>query len=379
MREPGVCAQLGDAVIIDAMTSRWRLPCVTGRGPGIGVLAIGLALILVSSLHASTSASPAPRGTIAYEWFDVLRLISANGHRAHRLIPKASIATADTDASWSPDGRRVAFVRKIHGGRSGQTRYAVFSVAANGTDLRQHSNQVPPSPIGASPIRRPEWSADGTRIAYAYWPEGKKFGSSIMVTGLRGGESRVWVDDAHDPAWSPRGELAFSYVRSGRSRIGVVDRFGANRREVAIGTNPRWSPDGSRIGFARDSVAGTGWFTILSARLDGSGERTLARKVAGRGEHRWSPDGEEIAYVGGVTGDPRKAAIFVVDAEGRTRRRLTHDGEYKTVPEWSPDGQWLAFTNWSGDDRIYLVSRDGSQQRRLPANGESPVWRPHRS
>ena len=234
---------------------------------------------------------------------------------------------------------------------------------------------MPPSPIGGSPIRRPEWSADGTRIAYAYEPEGKKFGLSIMVTGLRGGESRVWVEDASDPSWSPRGELAFDYVRRGLSRIGVVDRYGANRREVAIGRKPRWSPDGSRIGFARD--AGTGWYTILSAKLDGSDERTLARRVVASGEYRWSPDGKEIAYVGSVAGDPRKAAIFVVDAEERTRRRLTHDGEYKTVPEWSQDGQWLAFTNWSGDDRIYLLSRDGSQQRRLPANGESPVWRPH--
>src|SRR5205809_615036 len=60
--------------------------------------------------------------------------------------------------------------------------------------------------------------------------------------------------------------------------------------------------------------------------------------------------------------------------------RLTTDGHFKQRPAWSPDGSWLSFTRHQGATiLIYLISADGSQEKRLTAR-EAPefdaAWSP---
>ena len=49
-------------------------------------------------------------------------------------------------------------------------------------------------------------------------------------------------------------------------------------------------------------------------------------------------------------------------------------------PRWSPDGKWLVFTtNIDGDDEVWVMSRDGSEKRRLTDNAVADAnadWHP---
>ncbi len=89
----------------------------------------------------------------------------------------------------------------------------------------------------------------------------------------------------------------------------------------------------------------------------------------------WSPGGQRIAFVNRRDGGKE---IYVVSADGSGQRRLTRDARYPATPAWSPDGRKIAFEggpDGSTTTGVYVVNADGSGQRRL-ANGHAPAWSP---
>ena len=75
---------------------------------------------------------------------------------------------------------------------------------------------------------------------------------------------------------------------------------------------------------------------------------------------RWSPDGRQIAFSPVRSYD---GGVFVISADGSAERRLTNSGSW---PVWSPDGKQI----------VYLtVGPDGNEQARVipPAGGASKV------
>src|SRR5687768_12305739 len=80
----------------------------------------------------------------------------------------------------------------------------------------------------------------------------------------------------------------------------------------------------------------------------------------------WSPDGSQIAYVSDRDGS---SDIFVMSADGSNQRRLTYHGSNQ-FPVWSPDGSQIAYishlsSNPFSDFYIYVMGVDGSNQRRI--------------
>src|SRR5437868_6977665 len=116
--------------------------------------------------------------------------------------------------------------------------------------------------------------------------------------------------------------------------IVVVGADGRGRRVVTRDyrdRSPSWSPDGSRLVFAR---AGR----LYVIRLDGSGLKLITPPRLNRaGEPAWSPDGRSIAFV-------RGRAVYVMRASGGgTRRVFVSTDSIPEYPSWSPDGKEIAF------------------------------------
>jgi Tol biopolymer transport system component len=134
---------------------------------------------------------------------------------------------------------------------------------------------------------------------------------------------------------------------------------------------PAWSPDGSKIAFARffgDLHADDRW-DAFTMNADGSGETNIARTLGVDFSYdpAWSPDGRKIALSLYDYGVPN--GIYIANSDGTERTFLTAGAE----PAWSPDGTKIAF---NGPGGLYVMNADGTGQTKLTDNGGGPDWSP---
>ena len=112
----------------------------------------------------------------------------------------------------------------------------------------------------------PEWSPDGTQIAWARATETSDYDIWVMhADGTN--QTQLTTDPGFDgyPVWSPDGtKIAFARATEGRADVYVMDADGSNETNLTNDPanddyGPTWSPDGLKIAFARcrrDGVAG---------------------------------------------------------------------------------------------------------------------------
>ena len=214
--------------------------------------------------------------------------------------------------------------------------------------------------------RHPDWSPDGTKIAFASSRDGSPYQIYEMdadgenVIRLTEGQGRM----GH-PDWSPDGgKIAFS-IEDREYHIDVMDADGRNREKLENqALYPSWSPDGKQIACVS---FGDGHGDIYVMRADGQGLKRVARGLGGD-RPSFSPDGRRIAYMAGHEGSGH---IYVVGADGKNPVRLTHNEESHRAPAWSPDGQVIAYYVWDGilggnlHGTIHLIASDGRYIRQL--------------
>ena len=229
-------------------------------------------------------------------------------------------------------------------------------------------------------------AAPGSEGQIAYVAPNPDHGNSLEIyTITRDGTSRANFS-AHperdqDPAWSPDGtRIAFASARDEvHMDIWVAAADGSGLTNLTplpdstdsgqAGTEPAWSPDGTRIAY---SYQGDIW--VMRATT-GAGKRNLtddpSLPAAGQSP-AWSPDGTTIAYV-------RNGDIWVMGAGGANKRQLTFTGgsAAEKNPDWSPDGLRLVYER-SG--QVWTMNRNGTQQTAVAAGpdqgGTGPAWSP---
>jgi TolB protein len=125
--------------------------------------------------------------------------------------------------------------------------------------------------------------------------------------------------DAQNPDWSPDGKRIAYYETdsTGRDEIYVINADGTERRRLALGVWPHWSPDGSKLLFGAP-----GGLSTIS--VDGTSESML---VAGAQFGAFSPDGGRIGYIIAANG---QVSVHVMNSDGsRSVRLLT-----RPAPKW---------------------------------------------
>jgi TolB protein len=180
-----------------------------------------------------------------------------------------------------------------------------------------------------------------------------------------------------DPDWSPDG-TRLAFVREDEFETEFLytmnaDGTGARFLLQAEGMCcPAWSPDGRFIALSLE-----GDIVVLNAN---GGGRRLISGASSNTAPSWSPDGKWIAFDSNRGDD---WDIFVASSRGGPARRLTTSGSDDEWPDWSPDGRLIAFSRGDLTDlegSIYVMSRDGRGVRRvpLPAPSAIPSWQPVR-
>ncbi len=230
----------------------------------------------------------------------------------------------ESDPSWSPDSKTLAFLSTA--GEKDQSQLWTLSAGAapkKWTRLKGYAG-------------RPRWSPDGKKIAFLY------------IQGGGGG-----------------GPLYAAPVQTGvidqdirNQRIAVVDTA-SGRMSMESPANLHiydfdWSPDSTA--FVTTGAPGPGdnnwWIAQLYVIRDGAA-RSLYKPKWQLAVPRWSPDGSKIGFIEGIMSDEgfHGGDLKVIPASGGSAENLTANG--RTSP---------SAVSWLANDRLLVteVSKGGS-------------------
>jgi hypothetical protein len=229
----------------------------------------------------------------------------------------------------------------------------------------------------------PVWSRDGSRIAFhtdrdAAEAEPRE-DYNIYVMDADGTNLVQITDDPAGeffPDWSPDGtRLVFARQseNSETRHLVIVDLATGAERELTDPTSdadfPAWSPDGTKVAFSSMTSGDCSWegtdcnTSIFTINADGSGLTQLTDVPGIDSFPDWSPDGREIAFHT-TRADPTSGRwdIYVMSFDGMEVFPLTNDPGVDQFPSWSPDGRLVLFqSDRSGNPHLYTMrGTDGS-------------------
>ena len=270
----------------------------------------------------------------------------------------------------SPDGKRLAFIRKDQAGVA-----SIYTVSLDGGEATRLTDFC-------AGLRDIGWMPDGRELIYTCPEEGI---------------SRLWrvpVDLSQKPLLVPNVPMPageFSISRPG-PRQGVRLAFVTEQTHVSIRridlqsgvngaypagtpfsetTRNEWpgafSPDGTKVVFWSNRATPNPELWIA----DGDGEATRQLtylKGTGNGACAWSPDGKRIVVSAVVN---KNSDLYVVPSDGSSATRLTTSPAVEGLPEWSRDGHWIYYTtNVDGAaPNIWRIPAEGGAGQPVTHNG----------
>ncbi len=344
-----------------------------------------------------------------------------------RIYRLTSMPGLEDNASWSPDGKFIAYETD----EKGQTDI-VIQPADGGSPVRVFDSEA--NEVQAT------WSPDGSLLAFVssrnhgghFAPvlgfgnlnlilDGK--GGDIFVVKPFGGEPLKLVSDAFDPSWSPDGkEIVFRSARDAQWDLWRISAEGGTPARITNDPDydyqPAWSPDGRWIVYGSTGAEGFSLFAIGSSggqRIqltdgsslvsgpefvnDGTGiifssdqggsvnlwQMSFAPEKTNLPAHRVtigqgsdvnvsiSRDGRKIAY-SAVASSPD---VWELTISSGSLRRVTLENGIEQQAVLSPDGSQIALrSDRGGASAIWITDLNGHFKRRFSAGTGFPFWSP---
>lgn len=324
-----------------------------------------------------------PDGTqlrVEYELFDVAKQVRVLGEA--KIAPGAAardVAHQIADAVYQKVlGVRGAFWTRIAyvtaSGTGSNRHYALMIADSDG----YNAQSVVSSP---QPILSPSWSPDGRRLAYVSFDRGN---SSIYIQNLASSGRELvasfrGINGA--PSFSPDGsKLALTLSKSGNPEVYVMDLGSKQLRQITnhfgIDTEPVWSADGGTIYFTSDRG---GRPQIYQASAGGGGATRLTFSGSYNARATVSADGKKIAT---AQGNGNAYRIALMDRALGNRWTALSPGNLDESPSFAPNAAMLLYAAKEGGRSVlYTVSADGRARQRLPVSGanvQEPAWGPFR-
>ncbi len=261
-------------------------------------------------------------------WDSALWIMDADGSR-ERFLCEGS------EARWSPDGSRIAYLASEPGGKDGDTSqiFVRFMDSSNAATQITRGSESPDA------LR---WAPDGKSIAFIMATPRKEDWTINLPAAPKGAR---WTD-------APRVIQSMHYradrrgfLKEAYDHIYVVTAAGGTPRQMTEGN---WNVGGRTAGIPE------------GAGLD------------------WTPDGQAIVFDGLMSEDADtrylESNIYAVNVKTRAVRTITATRGPWTRPVVSHDGKTIAFVGYEWTPQtyhaedLYVIGRDGAGMRRISGN-----------
>jgi len=304
-------------------------------------------------------------------------------------VPKRLTEANTEEPAFSPDGKRLAYVRlfprQADGNRRGEIR--VIPVGGGQSVL---VTQIP------NRARSPMWSPDGKMLAF------------LMETGRGNERTELWVvpvseegratmppasiklpRESYEPlvGWTAENRIGLIINTPEQIAIYTVPASGGMATQVTPVTSgyaafePRWSPDGKTIwfrvgppppvlGFVPAGGGKISTVPIGSKKEEKSQLPEWIESIPGGG-NAVSPDGRTVVFAGGRRPYAAGPYLWTIPVAGGEPVQLTKDPGGDSSPCWFPDGKTVAFRR---DKAIYTVPATGGELRRITSASEAVAW-----
>jgi TolB protein len=285
----------------------------------LSLSALALSAFALSVVGKAQASFPGQNGQIAFERGGAIRIINPDGTGERFLTP-------GYHPDWSPDGKKIAFRRPSTIPDTGRKYGDIFTISATGSGLKQLTFD--------GHWADPAWSPDGTQIAASY-----NTGTTLDVHIINA---------------------------SNGSLVGVI--AGSVNGSDVNEYQPAWKPDAQEIAYAGYASNEGIWVQRMNA--DGTEGKQRLTSGDWHVTPDWSPDGSKLVY---AREREYPGGIFVKDRNLPTAPRLIVSGAGKN-PTWSPDSKKVAY-EWNS--RIYTTSALDGSYSSVPTyvtSGENPDW-----
>jgi Tol biopolymer transport system component len=257
---------------------------------------------------------------------------------------------------YSPDGKKIAYNADLNP-EGASTNVDIYLANADGTNPTRLTNHKAYDGF-------PSWSPDGKKLAFVSLRDGNP---QLYVMDADGtNQRRLTNNQSHNafPSWSPDGaKIVYQSDLDGKDQIYVINVDGTNPTRLTNDAQddfrPEWSPDGKQIAFTSTSD-GNNDTQIYIMNADGTNPTRLTQ---GKGENWfpvWSPDSHHLLY---LHMEGNNHDIYLIGLNGGDPLDLTNfpPGWFADCFSWSPDGNRIVYSAVGPSDNAGNSSSGGWQ------------------
>jgi Tol biopolymer transport system component/DNA-binding winged helix-turn-helix (wHTH) protein len=287
------------------------------------------------------------------------------GREAEKILENVG-----ADISFSPDGSRFCFSRKIDASETG-----VFIANSDGSNVSLIAKRTAPDFYESGSI---SWSPKGDMIAVIAGRSMTERSARVIGIDVETGEEHL----LSEMTWAAGDGM--SWLKDGSGLVAAL--FETSNAPTQLWYVPypaglvrRITNDSNnygRVSISSDSsTILTGEFSDESSLWKQTGDDALTAEPVTNEKHhqfkwvRWTADGRVI--FGSSVGDNRD--VWRMDPNGRNATQVTKDSGSNVMPVASADGQYYVFASNRSDDKLmhlWRTNTNGSEPTQLTFEGE---------